>query len=101
MESLAKVDLPAREFRVLFAICRQTIGYQVEAKRLTADEIGALTNMRRDVVSKAISHLLERRILFRIGEAAVSWAFLPPANGHFTIRRKNVSVRPNHLTRTM
>lgn len=67
MESLAKVDLPAREFRVLFAVSRQTIGYQVEAKRLTADEIGALTNMRRDVVSKAISHLLERRILFRIG----------------------------------
>ncbi|WP_324710428.1 replication protein [Pseudomonas citronellolis] len=67
MESLAKVDLPAREFRVLFAISRQTIGYQVEAKRITADEIGALTNMRRDVVSKAISHLLERRILFRIG----------------------------------
>ncbi|HCF4841293.1 TPA: replication protein, partial [Pseudomonas aeruginosa] len=83
MESLAKVDLPAREFRVLFAICRQTIGYQVEAKRLTAYEIGALTNMRRDVVSKAISHLLERRILFRIGgsrgELGVSpaseWAF--------------------------
>ena len=67
MESLAKVDLPAREFRVVMAIARQTLGYHVESKRLTAEEIGAFTNMRRDVVSKAISHLLERRILFRVG----------------------------------
>ena len=67
MEALATVDLPARELRVLMAIARQTIGYQLETKRLTADEIGKLTNMRRDVTSKAISHLLERRIIYRIG----------------------------------
>lgn len=91
MESLAKVDLPAREFRVLMAISRQTIGYQLEAKRLTADEIGAMTNMRRDVVSKAISHLLERRILFRIGgsrgELGVS-----PANEWVFFEEKEISL---------
>jgi len=67
MEALATVDLPARELRVLMAIARQTIGYQLETKRLTADDIGKQTNMRRDVTSKAISHLLERRIIFRVG----------------------------------
>lgn len=67
MEALAAVDLPAREFRVVMAVARQTIGYQTETKRLSADELGKLTNMRRDVVSKAISHLLERRIMFRVG----------------------------------
>lgn len=67
MEALATVDLPARELRVLMAIARQTIGYQLETKRLTADDIGKQTNMRRDVASKAISHLLERRIIFRVG----------------------------------
>ncbi|MDG9785237.1 replication protein [Metapseudomonas otitidis] len=67
MEALAAVDLPAREFRVVMAIARQTIGYNVQSKRLSADELGKLTNMRRDVVSKAISHLLERRIVFRVG----------------------------------
>lgn len=83
MEALATVDLPAREFRILMAIARHTIGYQLESKRLSADEIGKLTNMRRDVVSKAISHLLERRVIFRIGgsrgEIGISpvaeWAF--------------------------
>lgn len=67
MESLATVDLPARDLRVLMAIARQTIGYQLDTKRLTADEIGKLTNMRRDVTSKSISHLLERRIIYRVG----------------------------------
>ena len=67
MEALATVDLPARELRVLMAIARQTIGYQLETKRLTADDIGKQTNLRRDVTSKAISHLLERRIIFRVG----------------------------------
>lgn len=67
MEAIATVDLPAREIRILIAIARQTIGYQLECKRLTADDIGKLTNMRRDVVSKAISHLLERRVIFRVG----------------------------------
>lgn len=67
MESIATVDLPARDFRVLMAIARQTIGFQVNTKRITADEIGKLTNMRRDVTSKAISHLLERRIIYRVG----------------------------------
>ncbi|MDN6874114.1 replication protein [Pseudomonas citronellolis] len=89
MESLAKVDLPAREFRVLFAISRQTIGYQVEAKRLTADEIGALTNMRRDVVSKAISHLLERRILFRIGGSRGELGVSPANEWVFHEEKKN------------
>jgi phage replication O-like protein O len=67
MEAIATVDLPAREIRILMAIVRQTIGYQLETKRLSADQIGKLTNMRRDVVSKAISHLLERRVIFRVG----------------------------------
>ena len=67
MEALATVDLPARELRVLMAIARQTIGYQLETKRLTAEDIGKQTNLRRDVTSKAISHLLERRIIFRVG----------------------------------
>lgn len=67
MESLATVDLPARELRVLMAIARQTIGYQQDTRRLTAADLGKLTNMRRDVTSKAISHLLVRRIIYRVG----------------------------------
>ena len=67
MEAIAAIDLPGRELRVLMAIARKTIGYQLSEARITADEIGKLTNMRRDVASKAISHLLARRVIHRVG----------------------------------
>ena len=88
MEAVAAVDLPGRELRILMAIARNTIGYQQESRRITADELAKLTNIRRDVASKAISHLLARRVIFRVGGsrgeigiAPVSeWQFFEPAN---------------------
>lgn len=108
MEALATVDLPARELRVLMAIARQTIGYQLETKRLTADEIGKHTNMRRDVTSKAISHLLERRIIYRVGgsrgDIGISpvreWSFFEEKQQRLTETKTShsaqiVSLRPD------
>lgn len=83
MEALSTVDLPARELRVVMAIARQTIGFQVETKRLSADDLGKLTNMRRDVTSKAISHLLERRIIFRVGGSRGEIGISPCAEWSF------------------
>lgn len=88
MDALPTIDLPAGDFRVLMAIARQTVGYQVEAKRLTADQIGKLTNMRRDVVSKAISHLLERRIIFRVGGSRGDIGISPVADWSFYDEKK-------------
>ncbi|WP_339506278.1 replication protein [Pseudomonas sp. EA_15y_Pfl1_P102] len=108
MESLATVDLPARELRVVMAIARQTIGFQVETRRLTADDLGKLTNMRRDVTSKAISHLLERKIIYRVGgsrgEIGISptreWSFYEEKPANLTETKTShsaqiVSLRPN------
>ena len=88
MEAVAVIELPGRELRVLMAIARKTIGYQQQEARITADEIGKMTNMRRDVASKAVSHLLERKIIHRIGgsrgEIGISpvaeWVFVEPKN---------------------
>ena len=88
MEAVAVIDLPGRELRVLMAIARKTIGYQQQEARITADEIGKMTNMRRDVASKAVSHLLARKIIHRIGgsrgEIGISpvaeWVFVEPKN---------------------
>lgn len=94
MESLATVDLPARDLRVLMAIARQTIGYQLDTRRLTADEIGKLTNMRRDVTSKSISHLLERRIIFRVGGSRGDIGISPVSEWSF------YEEKPQRLTET-
>lgn len=89
MESLATVDLPARDLRVLMAIARQTLGFQQETKRITADELGKLTNMRRDVTSKAISHLLERRIIYRVGGSRGDIGISPVAEWVFFSEKQN------------
>lgn len=89
MEAMATVDLPARELRVLMAIARQTIGYQVESKRLSADDLGKQTNMRRDVVSKAVSHLLARRILFRVGGSRGDIGISPVSEWEFFDKETN------------
>ncbi|KPA87313.1 phage replication protein O [Pseudomonas asplenii] len=94
MEALSTVDLPARELRVVMAIARQTIGYQVETKRLTADDLGKLTNMRRDVTSKAISHLLERRVIYRIGGSRGDIGISPVSEWIF------FEEKPKNLTET-
>lgn len=107
MESLSTVDLPARELRVVMAIARQTIGFQMETRRLTADDLGKLTNMRRDVTSKAISHLLERKIIYRVGgsrgEIGISptreWSFYKEKTVNLTETKSShsaqiVSMRP-------
>lgn len=101
MEALATVDLPARELRVLMAIARQTIGYQQETRRLSADDLGKLTNMRRDVTSKAISHLLGRRIIYRVGGSrgdigispVAEWAFYEAKTDSLTETKSSHSAQ--------
>lgn len=112
MEAMAAVDLPARELRILMAIARQTIGFHTETKRLTADEIGKFTNMRRDVVSKSVSHLLARRIIFRVGgsrgEIGISpvneWSFYEENESRLTETKSshsdNVVSLPNDSSET-
>jgi phage replication O-like protein O len=108
MESLSTVDLPARELRLVMAIARQTIGFRMETRRLTADDLGKLTNMRRDVTSKAISHLLERKIIYRVGgsrgEIGISptreWSFYEEKTVNLTETKSShsaqiVSLRPD------
>lgn len=94
MESLATVDLPARDLRVLMAIARQTIGFQLDTKRITADELGKMTNMRRDVTSKAVSHLLERRIIYRVGGSRGDIGISPIAEWTF------FDEKPHRLSET-
>ena len=67
IEALMVVDLPGRELKVALFVARATIGYQVAETRIQATEIAKATNVHPDVASKAISHLLKRRILYRIG----------------------------------
>lgn len=69
IDALMAVDLPARELKVSLFIAKATINFQTGPVRIKATDVSKATNIHPDVVSKAISHLLKRRIIFRVGGA--------------------------------
>jgi phage replication O-like protein O len=69
MDALMVIDLPGRELKVALFIAKATINFQAGPVRIKATEVSKSTNLHPDVVSKAISHLLKRRVIFREGGA--------------------------------
>jgi len=69
MDALMAIDLPARELKVALFVAKTTINFQAGPVRITAAAVSKATNIHPDVASKAISHLLKRRVIFREGGA--------------------------------
>lgn len=69
MDALMAIDLPARELKVALFVAKTTINFQAGPARITAAAVSKATNIHPDRASKAISHLLKRRVLFREGGA--------------------------------
>lgn len=67
MDGLMAIDLPGRELKVALFIAKATINYQAGAVRIKATDVAKATHMHPDVASKAISHLLKRRVIHREG----------------------------------
>lgn len=78
MDALMVIDLPGRELKVALFIAKATINFQVGATRIKAAEVSKATNLHPDVVSRAISHLLKRQIIFREGGARGDIGFCDP-----------------------
>ncbi len=67
MDGLMAIDLPGRELKVALYIAKATINFQAGAVRIKATDVAKATNIHPDVASKAISHLLKRRVIHREG----------------------------------
>jgi phage replication O-like protein O len=67
MDGLMAIDLPGRELKVALFIAKATINFQAGAVRIKATDVAKATNIHPDVASKAISHLLKRRVIHREG----------------------------------
>lgn len=69
MDALMAIELPGREIKVALFIAKATINFQAGASRIKATEVAKAINIHPDVASKAIAHLLKRRVIFREGGA--------------------------------
>ncbi|AIR90208.1 replication protein [Pseudomonas cremoricolorata] len=69
MDGLMAIDLSAREMKIVLYVAKATINFSAGAQRIPATDIAKATHIHPDTVSKAISSLLRRRVLFREGGA--------------------------------
>lgn len=69
MDGLLAIDLPAREMKIVLYVAKATINFGAGAQRIPATDIAKAINAHPDSVSKAVSSLLRRRVLFREGGA--------------------------------
>lgn len=100
MDALMAIDLPARELKVALYIAKATINFQAGARRITAASVSKATNIHPDAVSRAISRLLKRRVIYREGGARgdiglcdpKEWIFVEQSNRTST-RETDVDVR--------
>lgn len=69
MDGLMAIDLSAREMKIVLYVAKATLNFNEGAQRIPATAIAKATHIHPDTVSKAISGLLRRRVLFREGGA--------------------------------
>lgn len=69
MDGLMAIDLSAREMKIVLYVAKATLNFNEGAQRIPATAIAKATHIHPDTVSKAISGLLRRRVLFRAGGA--------------------------------
>jgi phage replication O-like protein O len=97
MDALAAVHLSPAEFKTLHAITRLTVGFQLQERRITAEEIAKKTNMLPAHASRAISSLLTRRVLYRVGGSRGDIGICDPAEWVYQEPKKDKSAQPKSV----
>lgn len=110
LDALLAIDLPARELKVALYIAKRTLNFQAGPSRIKAAEVSKATNIHPDVVSRAISSLLKRRVIFRDGGSRgeigladpKEWVFVecPSRTNLSDSDNKVVSIDDAKLTKT-
>ncbi|WP_282361268.1 replication protein [Pseudomonas sp. PS01300] len=100
MDALAAVHLSPAEFKTLHAIARLVIGYNLTERRITADEVAKMTNILPAHVSRAISSLLARRVLYRVGGSRGEIGICPPCEWVYQEPKKEQSTQPKSVETT-
>lgn len=100
MDALAAVHLSPAEFKTLHAIARLVIGYNLQERRITAEEVAKMTNILPAHVSRAISSLLARRVLFRVGGSRGDIGICSPTEWVYQEPKKEQSTQPKSIETT-
>lgn len=92
MDGLLAIDLPAREMKIVLYVAKATINFGAGAQRIPATDIAKAINVHPDTVSKAVSSLLRRRVLFREGGARGDIGVNDPADWVYVVEPKQTKT---------
>ncbi|PVZ19947.1 phage replication protein O [Pseudomonas sp. URIL14HWK12:I9] len=88
MDGLMAIELSAREMKIVLYVAKATLNFGAGAQRIPATDIAKATHIHPDTVSKAISGLLRRRVLFREGGARGDIGLCDPKEWVFVVEPK-------------
>ncbi|WP_416309119.1 replication protein [Pseudomonas sp. HN8-3] len=88
MDGLMAIDLSAREMKIVLYVAKATLNFSTGAHRIPAVDIAKATHIHPDTVSKAISGLLRRRVLYREGGARGDIGVCDPKEWIFVVKPK-------------
>ena len=88
MDGLMAIDLSARELKIVLYVAKATLNFSTGAHRIPAVDIAKATHIHPDTVSKAISGLLRRRVLYREGGARGDIGVCDPKEWIFVVEPK-------------
>ncbi|MBI6911068.1 replication protein [Pseudomonas palleroniana] len=88
MDGLMAIDLSAREMKIVLYVAKATFNFSTGAHRIPAVDIAKATHIHPDTVSKAISGLLRRRVLYREGGARGDIGVCDPKEWIFVVDPK-------------
>lgn len=88
MDGLMAIDLSAREMKIVLYVAKATLNFSAGAHRIPAVDIAKATHIHPDTVSKAISGLLRRRVLYREGGARGDIGVCDPKEWIFVVEPK-------------
>ena len=88
MDGLMAIDLSAREMKIVLYVAKATLNFSTGAHRIPAVDIAKATHIHPDTVSKAISGLLRRRVLYREGGARGDIGVFDPKAWIFVVEPK-------------
>ena len=100
MEALAAVHLSPAEFKTLHVIARLTVGFSRDEHRITAEDIAKRTHILPAHVSRAISKLLARRIIYRVGGSRGDIGICSPKEWIYDEPKKDKSIQQKTVETT-
>jgi phage replication O-like protein O len=71
-EALAKVNISAYEYRILWVLWRKTYGWHKKKDRISISQFQRFTSLKRRHVSRPLSRLIQRNIVTKIGDSYIA-----------------------------